>query len=94
MARSRKKTYGPTRNPRTHREWKSISNRRMRRYAKRQDLLQDEDYLFPTLIEISDIWCSPRDGIGNYPEETLQNLKSESAQGWGDIVCWYKWVFK
>lgn len=77
MARSYKSVFGPTWNARTHKDWKRMSNRVMRRYAKRMDLLTDEDYVFPTLKECGNIWSSPRDGKWfGYPELSLQELKN------------------
>lgn len=90
MARSYKKVLSPKWNSRTHKNWKSSYNRRMRRYAKRKDLLTDEDYLFPNRTEMGNIWSSPRDGKWwGYPELTLGDLK---GKWWGKE--WWRFYSK
>lgn len=56
-------------------EWRTISNRKLRRKAK-QVLHNCKDYdnlVVPILREVSDVWSSPRDGNMHYYHKPLMN---------------------
>lgn len=94
MAKTFKKTISVNHRPRTHREWKSMSNRRHRRYYKNRTFLYDEDTVFPKLREVSNVWDSPRDGIGGYPEMDLRMLKNGSGHWPWWAEKWWRYAKK